>query len=131
MISVHLNVSEAQSGEDPSQAPDHHGSSRGEHHVSRGSHRHPASQGGVLEVLHAHLPLRGEEAAHHHGGDHAAAEGVVGVDEGSLLGVSTGRGPRVEAGPVHPEEDRPDLKQSALVLIFLQFSQKNYFFKTF
>ena len=118
MISVHLNVSEAQSGEDPSQAPDHHGSSRSEHHVSRGSHSHPARQGGVLEVLHAHLPLRGEEAAHHHGGDDAAAERVVSVDKGPLLGISTGRGPCVEAGPVHPQEDRPHLRQSALELGF-------------
>ena len=56
----------------------------------------------------------GEEGAHHHCGDDAATERVVGVDQSSLLGVTTGRGSSVKAGPVHPEEDRTNLHKEKL-----------------
>ena len=106
-----LDVVEAEGGEDPGQGPHHDGPARGEHHVGRGPHGHTAGQGGVLDVLHAHLPAGGEEGADDHGGDDAATQGVVGVDQSSLLGVTTGRGSCVKAGPVHPQEDRPHLQQ--------------------
>ena len=56
-------------------------------------------------MLHAHPPVAGHQAADDGGGDGAGAQGVVGVDDGPLLGVTAGRRPAIEARPEHPEED--------------------------
>ena len=60
-------------------------------------------------MLHAHPPVAGHQAADDGGGDGAGAQGVVSVDDGPLLSISTGRSTAIEARPKHPEEHCPNL----------------------
>ena len=61
-------------------------------------------------MLHGHLLVLGHEAADDDCGNGAAGQGVVGVDDGALLGIPTGCSCTIEAGPEHPQEDSSNLE---------------------
>ena len=61
-------------------------------------------------MLHGHLLVLGHEAADDDCGDGAACQGVVGVDDGALLGIPTRCCSAIETWPEHPQENSSNLE---------------------
>ena len=65
---AYREVSEAAGGDDPGKGSNNDRAHRGDDHVRACAHSHPASQRGILDMLHAELPVRVNWMGEHVGG---------------------------------------------------------------